>query len=231
VWLGGLRLAVLFLLAQATAQAGANTGLLLSWVGVDRSLSAVVVVGFGLATLLAAGGLLAVAGGRHALALVLTIGALTAEQTAALADLGGTSSLFRLGEIYFWPLPLAVAFALPLVRSRPSASRPWPWLLAVPAALFLLPTQFDATLRSSQPWAFGAVLLACLLWTVIDARVPIGAAGLALAFATFLLDSLLTMTAPSLFWYWLIGTLTLAVGLLGAGALLGVRQPERKNSS
>lgn len=226
VWLGGLRLAVLFLLAQATAQAGANAGLDLSWVTADVPTSPVEVIGFVLATVLAAAALVTVAGGRYLGGLLLIIAALVTEQTGAGHE--DTSWLFRPGLVYFWPLPLAAALTLLLTRWRPPAARPWLWLLAVPAALLLLPTQFDATLHT-QPWIFGAFLLACLLWAGIDARAAIGAAGLALAFTAWLLDAVLLDAEPSYWWPWLATGLTVTAVLLSAGFLRRTPQPDTLN--
>jgi hypothetical protein len=113
-----------------------------------------------------------------------------------------------------------------LLTWRPPAARPWPWLLAVPAAVFLLPTQFDATLRD-QPWAFGVVLLVCLLWTVADARPALGAAGLVLAFLAWLLSYLSLAGDAFHLWYWLAGEVTVTV----AGSLRGTATLSRPTGS
>jgi hypothetical protein len=117
---------------------------------------------------------------------------------------------------------------VPLIRWRPPAARPWLWILAAPAALLLLPNQFDATLRT-QPWSFGAFLLACLLWAGIDARAAIGAAGRALAFTAWFLDAVLLDAEPSYWWPWLATGLTVTAVLLSAGFLRRTPQPDALN--
>lgn len=86
----------------------------------------------------------------------------------------------------FWPVPVAVPLALALARARYAGPvRPLPWLLAVPAAVVLLPT--DVSYQwGLQPWAGLAVVGAGLAWIVVDLRVSVAVAGLA---ATNLLNA------------------------------------------
>jgi hypothetical protein len=126
----------------------------------------------------------------------------------------------------FWQLPLAILATMPMLWLRPAASaRPTLWVLAIPAAAVLLPTQFDATL-GLQPFASLAAVLGCLLWTVVDRRAPI-AAGL------LLLGPLLTLLSfyLPLFEYGrgqspvMLVTYAVTAGiLLALGALLARRQ-------
>ena len=73
----------------------------------------------------------------------------------------------------FWQLPLAMLLTLPLLSRGPTTTaRPLVWLLAIPLAIFLLPTAFDDSLHL-QPFALLAVCISCLAWSIIDARAAI----------------------------------------------------------
>jgi hypothetical protein len=123
------------------------------------------------------------------------------------------AALFSPIDLYFWPLCLALITGLAPAFVRPPAGHGWPRLLAVPPAVVLLPTNFAATL-SLQPGAFVAVMLAGLLSTVVDARIAIGGAALALAQAAYLLGALLFFGAPHWLWYLLTIILAIAAVLL-----------------
>lgn len=86
----------------------------------------------------------------------------------------------------FWPVPVAVPLALALARARyVEAVRPVPWLLLVLPAVVLLPS--DASYHwGLQPWTGVAVVVAGLLWAVVDVRVSVAVIGLA---ATNLLNA------------------------------------------
>jgi hypothetical protein len=86
----------------------------------------------------------------------------------------------------FWPIPVAIPLTLALARARHvQPGRPGPWLLLVLPAVVLLPT--DASYHwELQPWTGVAVVVAGLLWAVLDVRVSIAMIGLA---ATNLLNA------------------------------------------
>jgi hypothetical protein len=190
VWREGCRFAVLFLLAHAIAATGAHTGRVLSDLAARGRLWALSDLGHPLAAALALAALLLVAYGRYTWAPPV-IGVATAVWLWPLNSTGLPGRTpFSLAywvpyDPQFWLLPLAAVLALALLRRRaPVGRRPWTWLAAVPAAVLLLPNPFDATL-DNQPWAFLATIGACLLWTVVDARVGLAAAALLLAYALF----------------------------------------------
>jgi hypothetical protein len=134
---------------------------------------------------------------------------------------------FALGEPAIWPLPLAALLLIALiVRPAPGARRPTAWLLAVPVAVLLLPTDYETTI-GVQPWATAIVMAAFLVWVAVDARATI-AAGVLLIPLILSLLSLRSMGAwdqpdsPVREWFWslLVGTGV----LLTAGALALRRQ-------
>ncbi len=108
--------------------------------------------------LLAGAALVLVARGRYPIGLAVAVPGLLTNHFV-MDYYPGRLSLDGLGLVPpdpdYWPLPLAVLMLLPLLH-RPLAAgrRSSLWLLAVPAALILLPTAYDATLRI-QPWALG----------------------------------------------------------------------------
>jgi hypothetical protein len=219
-----LRLAALLLLAHATAILGAHAG---------RALFSEVLQGAGLALPSSAGyiagfvagasALVLVAAGRYRLAALLTVAALVSQQWANNWIIWEAQLV--LGE--FWQLPLALLTATALIPLRPApCRRPWLWTAAVPMALVLLPTAFDASL-GLQPFALLAVGLGCLAWSVVDARA--GIAGGAL-----MLGPLLSLSG--FYWVpgwangrtenlaWLLSYGLSAALLLGVGLLLVRRQ-------
>lgn len=175
-WSSALRIATLLLLAHAAAQAGARAGrLVFSELLMGRGLIFTSELGHLAALAACLLAVVAVAAGRYRLGLLLTVGANAAHLWAFSWYVGPLRWLHD--EI--WPLALAALLALVLVILRPApARRPALWLLAVPAALVLLPTAFDATLRL-QPYTLLVAWLCCLAFAAVDARAPI-AAGLVL---------------------------------------------------
>jgi hypothetical protein len=86
----------------------------------------------------------------------------------------------------FWPAPLAAVLVLALLRGGHRERGPaGGWLVAVPLAVALLPTQLslqwlvDDT-QPVQPYLAVAVLGIALLWSAVDARVPVAAGAVAL---------------------------------------------------
>jgi hypothetical protein len=181
-WLGGLRLAVLFLLAQATASLGAEAAFGLT---APRTRPVAETVALCLAAVLCTAALLTTAAGRYVLGLAGAVTALAAHQVSVFfVDLGGLGFLQGVGHRSFWPLAVAVVAGASLIWCRPAGGRAWPWLPAILPALVLLPTPLEAFISFQlQPWGFAAVILGCLLCAAVDPRIPIGAAGLTLAFA------------------------------------------------
>ncbi|MFI5889773.1 hypothetical protein ACIA5D_06590 [Actinoplanes sp. NPDC051513] len=175
-WLSALRLTVLVLVAHATALAGAKAGrIVFSDLLQGRGLALPSDLGHVGAFVTGGLALLAFAAARYlsgillaAATFVLTLWALSWYPTF----------MFTLVDGEFWPLPLAMLLAVPLLLWPPRpAARPVWWLLAVPVALLVLPTAFDASL-GWQPYALLALGVVALLWTVVDARVAIAAGGL-----------------------------------------------------
>lgn len=202
LWLGALRLAVLLLLTHATAVSVAHTGRVITDFAADGYVGLFSNLGYPLWTAFAVTALVAVARGRYATGLLATVAAFL---THLLIDTVGFHTdvdivdgqevftvtpltpgwIVDTAQFVFilpttWPLPLAALMIIPLIRWRaPASARPLAWLLAVPVAVILLPTAFDATIRL-QPWAPLAVGAGFLLWTAIDARASIAASALLL---------------------------------------------------
>jgi hypothetical protein len=223
LWLSGLRVGVLLLVAHATAQSAAWAGrIVFSDLLMGRGLTLTSDLGLLFALVACACALVALAAGRY----WAGIGLAGAGFASTVWAQSWHPLLVWIVDGEFWPLPLAIGLTLPLLRRRPPAARrPLAWLLAVPLALVLLPTAFDATLRL-QPFALVAVGLAALAWSLVDARA-------AIATAVLMLGPILTLLG-----YYLPGwgngrreTLALlvtfavlAVVLSGMGAALGRRQ-------
>jgi hypothetical protein len=227
VWLGGLRIAALVLLAQAVAVAGADAGLILANLLAGRDRQSVVDLPAPITTGFALAALLLVARGRYATGLAVALPGLVANHFL-MSYSTGYLSLDAWGilppDLEYWPLPVAVLMLLPLLRwPPPSGRRSWLWLLAVPGALVLLPTPYDATLRI-QPWALGAVVLACLMWTVVDARAAVTGAALVLCLTLYF--TAIGVDSGGYQWYLpqLIGSLVTIALLLAAVALRAPRQ-------
>jgi hypothetical protein len=194
VWLGAIRLAVLFLLAHAAALALADTGHLLSGLVIDgRSLYASALgyteLGYPLVLVLAAAALVAVAAGRPVVALPLTVVAVPVQQWSVSwlhpGPTPGSYLMFSWEGLLFaqsCQLALAALLTVPLLFRRPAApGRPWRWLLAVPVGVFVLPTSFEVSFPSDQ--LFAVLVLGAAVWCVVDARVPIAAGALLLGYA------------------------------------------------
>lgn len=222
LWRSGLRAAVLLLVTHAAAQSLARAGRVVFSDLPGRGLALDSDLGHPIALVAYACALVAFAAGRYPTGIALAgAGFAAAEWAASWLPL---QVQLVIGE--FWPVPLAIALALPLLRRRPPAARrPFAWLLAIPLAVVLLPTAFDASLRL-QPFTLLAVCLGGLVWSLVDARA-------AIATGALMLGPILTFLG-----YYLPGwgngraeTLALLVTfavsaavLLGAGAVLGRRQ-------
>jgi hypothetical protein len=227
VWLGGLRIAALVLLAQAVAAAGARAGQFLTDVLSGRAPLSAVDFPAPLTALLAGAALILVARGRYAIGLAAAVPGLLTNHLV-MDYYPARLSLDGLGLVpanpEYWPLPVAVLMLLPLLRWRPPPGRrSWPWLLAVPAALVLLPTPYDATLRI-QPWALGAVVLGCLLWTVVDARAAMAGAALVLCVALYYVATVVNPGGSLWYLPQLIGSAVTITLLLATAAVRAPRQ-------
>lgn len=250
VWGGALRVAVLLLLVHATAVSLARTGAVVDDFAAGE-LGLFTNAFFPLETVLVGSALLAVAAGRYGWGLLAAVTAyattLVIEAFSFNTDVDyvngeyiynvspwsthwiQTTLDWALSHTMMLPLPLAVLLAIPLLRSRPpAAARPWAWLLAVPAAVVMLPTNFDATL-GIQPWALIVVMAALLLWAAVDARATIagGLLFLPLVLAPVNLVALPYSDVsgmPSDFWLWTAGYAAGIVVLLAVGTLRAHRQ-------
>ncbi len=219
LWLSACRIAALLLVAHAAAMSAAHAGrVVVSDLLVGGST--VLPSDLGHPAALAAGllALVAIAAGRYGLGVVLIAVTFAFGQWA-----GSWQPLpFRTVDGEFWQLPLAALLTLPLLWRRPAAARrPLAWLLAVPLALVLLPTVFDASLRL-QPFGLLAVYLGCLAWSVVDARVAVAGSAL-------LLGPILSVLAFQVYGWasepvLLAGFVLAAAVLVGAGARLIRRQ-------
>lgn len=187
IWAGGLRLAALFLLAQACSQTAVHTGFDLTNLSTTPPVET---AAFIVATLLCAGALASIASGRYWLGCAAVIGAGAAEMVGSHGFRTGPAMLFGPAEEFFWPLALALAACAALAWVRPPAGRGLRWLLAVPLAVVMLPNQFNPT-GYIQPYATFVFLAVCLLSTVVDSRIPIAGAAVCLPIAAYLLYFLL----------------------------------------
>jgi hypothetical protein len=200
VWKGGVRLGVLFLLVHAAAGMLSETGWAVTgWLGGQPVFGWE--LGYPVTLLLAAGALVAVAAGRMVPGLVLTVAAAAAQHWAysswhdgfgswpwAIGWAGsmGWSGVTEppLGTLLMnrtWQLLLAAVLIVPLLRWRPAATaRPWWWLVAVPVGVLVLPTTLGSSVPSSS--LFLVALAAGLVWCLVDARVPMAAGALMLAY-------------------------------------------------
>jgi hypothetical protein len=226
-WLSALRVAVLALLAQGTADSLARAVLVVEDLLRGAGLPGPHSLGYLAATVLGALALVAVAGGRHRIGALLAFGALGASQWAMA--LGLPLRLWLRMWPFLpepWPFLLAALLTLALlVRGAAGARRPRAWLLAVPFALLLLPTAFDATL-DWQPGALLVVVAGCLLWTVVDARVAVAGAAVLLARAVPMLcdDLFASRSGPAGLLQLSPVYLVLTVVLLGASVVRVRRQ-------
>lgn len=253
MWTGAIRIAVLLLLADTAAVSVARTGAVVSrWV-TDHELGLATNLLHPLETVLVAAALLLVAAGRYRLGLLTAVaGWVTMFTIELFASNSSVSTDPATGKFVYtypddlwqsitrtfdvvgvdvtmWPLPLAVLLTLPLLRWRPTGTpRPWLWLLAVPAAVILLPTNFDAT-TELHPWGSVIAMVALLLWAVVDARATI-------ASATLLLPPVAAPIffyahphwakggTPASYWAWMWIFAGGAVVLLAVGTLRARRQ-------
>jgi hypothetical protein len=237
---GSLRLAALLLLVYATGGSLAESGRVLPRIVTDGVPYPAELI-YPLVTVIAALAVIAVAGGRYVLGLLATFGALAAALVVlylAMVSVDVVTGERRYPPIGFigdyamtdstlWPLPLAVLLIAPLILWRePGTRRPVAWLLAVPVAVFLLPTDYEVTI-GVQPWATVVVIAGFLLWAVVDARATIAAGVLLIPLIAALLSfrSLVGWGQPDILagtWFWalLIG----AVALLTTGVLGLYRQ-------
>jgi hypothetical protein len=173
-WLSALRVAVLLLVAHAAAQSAARAGALPGQGG----LALVSDLGHPAALVAGVLALVMIARGRYWAGVLL----IAVEFGLAQWAMSWLPLPIRLvdGDGEFWQLPLAALLAVPLLVRRPAPTgRPLAWLLAIPLAVFLLPTEFDATL-GWQPYALLAVAAGCLVWSIVDTRASIAGAALLL---------------------------------------------------
>ncbi|TDB81776.1 hypothetical protein [Micromonospora sp. KC721] len=240
---GALRLAVLLLLAYATAGSLIESGRVLSRAVADRAVEYPPELLHPLVTVIAGSAVVAVAGGRYVLGLLTALG--TCALTLVVLRLtyftvdnvtGERHYLpiefvrdFAMPDPTLWPLPLAVLLLVPLIRwPAPGTGRPVAWLLAVPVAVLSLPTGYNVTINL-QPAPTVVVMAGFLLWVAVDARATIAAGVLLVPLITAMLGSkaLGAWGQPEALdsrWFW---TLVIgAVGLLIAGAL-GLRRQVR----
>lgn len=183
---GTIRLAVLLLLAYATAVSLAEFGPIMNNPGTPFSALRP------LETLFAAAALVAVAAGRQVLGLVGT--AATFAVSLLVHGYHFNNDGYIGGFVYlvqpwtvdwgpmfavsmtswtFWPAPIAALLILPLIRWRPrGGTAPYAWLLAVPVGVVALPTDFDVT-TGIQPWGTVAAAAVLLLWAAVDPRVTL----------------------------------------------------------
>jgi hypothetical protein len=167
-----LRVAALALVCHAVAQAVAYAGQIVSELLVGHKLVSVSDVGHPMAVLTGVAAILLLARGSYRVGMGLVASTFVLEQWA----LSWQTLPMRLVVGDFWQLPLAFVVILPLaLHGGPVSDRPLRWLLGVPAALVLLPTQFGATLHV-QPFALGAVVLVGLALSFVDARAAVAIA-------------------------------------------------------
>lgn len=188
-WLGALRLAVLLLLVYATAGSLAETGSVIGRIVSERTLNYPFELLYPLGMVITALAVVAVARGWYVWGLLATLSGLGTAVAVMYRASAGTDNVT--GEIHYapirlvaefvvteptiWALALALLLIAPLIAwPAPGTRRPLPWLLGVLAAVFLLPTEYEVTI-GVQPWATIAVMVAFLLWIVVDARTTIAA--------------------------------------------------------
>ncbi|GIH17055.1 hypothetical protein [Rugosimonospora africana] len=168
VWLSALRVAVLVLIAHATAQSAVHA---IRAVGAEILMVRtypLTALGHPAAALAGVAALMAIGRGRYRLGVAL-VGLAFAAAQWAMSWLP-IEARPALGE--FWQLPLAAAVSVPLVVCRPaSGRRAMAWLLAIPLTAAVLPTAFDEV-----GWGLYlplAVAAGCLAWSALDARAAI----------------------------------------------------------
>ena len=226
MWLSALRLSVLALVAYGTAGALAKAGrVVFSDLLPGRGLALPSDAGQIVATVAGLLALWALAAGRYVTGLLLTFAAFA---FTLWAISWYPTLLDTLNDGQFWPLPLALVLMAPLLfgSSPPRGERPVRWLLAVPAAVVLLPTAFDASLNL-QPFSLFALGLTALVWTVVDGRVPVAVGVL---FLVPMLNLVVFWTpgydADSSVAVWFTTYGCFAVALVATGAI-GIRRQAR----
>jgi hypothetical protein len=211
--------AALALVCYAVAQSGSHAGpVVFGELLIDRHLTFVADIGYPLAFLTGIAALLLLARGSYLLGAGLLASAFGLRQWAQ-----GLLNL-RFHPVYqdFWQLPLALTLILPLIWRRPAVpNQSWRWLLGIPIAVVVLPTQFNEALlvKPFGLWAFGIV---ALLMSIVDPGVGIAAAALLLAPILSLLGFYYLpgeMSDPSIA-FMLLAHSTLAVPLIVVGAVL-----------
>ncbi|GAB4059911.1 hypothetical protein [Catellatospora paridis] len=247
-WLSAARMAALLLLAYGAALSAARAGRVVFSDLLGDGLRLESELGFVGATVAVVPALFLASRGRYGWATVIAGVGFVCEQWAQIgphlywyikwdspepppltegwAQLSWHLLEGRLVDYKFWPLPLAVLLMLPLLRRRPAVpGTPLWWLLAVPLSVFLLPTDFDASL-GWQPFALTAVCLGALAWSFVDARAGLAVAVLPLP---LFLQGLGHRYLPgnqgndySVFWIMAPAVVTAA--LIAAGAVLVRRQ-------
>jgi hypothetical protein len=239
VWAGALHLAVLLLLADGAAIMVALSIRATTAVVADPHLPTVPEIGYPLTALLICCALPAAAAGRRTIALALILLAIPTQQ---LAPDNTTMNGLPLLDGFLWQLPLAAALTISLLRWRtPASPHPARWLIAVPVALLVMPTQLPAVFSERswtwivfghELWILAAALLGCLLFSAVDARVPIAAGAVMLAFALPALLAWATYTGADPVWHDFLAVDALVLSVtatvpLGAGALRASRQARR----
>ncbi|MEV4759760.1 hypothetical protein AB0J86_32335 [Micromonospora sp. NPDC049559] len=235
-WPPVLRLAALLLLAYATAASLAETGRVVPRMIAERAIEYPQELLYPLGTAVAAVAVVTVARGRYVAGLLATLGALAATLAALFFTSVGVDVVtgelhyppielavdFAMADATFWPLPLALPLLVPLILWRATGTRrSLAWLLAVPVAVLLLPTDYEVTI-GVQPWATLVVMVGFLLWIVVDARVTIAASllPLSLTIAPLTIYAQGGLGQPDVlgnvwFWMFVVG----AVVLLTAGTV------------
>ncbi|WP_144126752.1 hypothetical protein [Catellatospora sichuanensis] len=246
-WLSAVRVAALLLLAYGAALSAARAGRVVFSDLLGDGLRLASELGFVGATVAAVPALFLAARGRYGWATALAGVAFTCEQWAQIgphlhwfitwdgqeppltegwAQISWHLLEGRLADYKFWPLPLAVLLMLPLLRRRPAVpGTPLWWLLAVPLSVFVLPTDFDASL-GWQPFALTAVCLGALVWSFVDARAGLAVAVLPLP---LFLQGLGHRYLPShqgndYSVFWIMAPAVVTAVLIAAGAVLVRRQ-------
>ncbi|MEE6257886.1 hypothetical protein [Plantactinospora sonchi] len=176
LWLSALRVTVLLLTAYATAYAlGYALVSAATWRGspqpwLTAHLDHLVAVLVGTLALVAT------ATGRYRRGLLLV----AVLSTVELWIRGWPPFGPHTSEFGAWQEVVLMLLMLPLLRHRPAPTRqPLGWLLAIPFALVLLPNAFSVSYYLG-PVTLLAVGVVLLLWSALDARAPVVAAGLLL---------------------------------------------------
>jgi hypothetical protein len=217
LWLSALRVAVLLLVAYATASsvppAGDGlAGLLANWDLFE--LSAVTVGAFAVAVF---------AQGRYRLGLVLAVVMVVLERWQGL----WIGFSFLMGSNVLWLVLVATLLTLPLLRRPPAVGRqPLAWLLAIPLTLVFLPTSFSVSTHLDLIDML-AVGVGLLLWSLVDVRALVALAAILLATALSMASHSLSQEPDGQTWpLWVAGNLGVTAVLVGIGAVR-IRQQAR----